>query len=243
MFRRLIFLCFTFAFAVLSGAELQDDINRGAIILQEFPQGAFKDAQGIALLRVVKGGFLISGRGGRGLIIAKTADGWSAPSAIAIGGAGIGPQVGAEVTDFVMVLNTKEAVDSFAKGGKLSLGYDLSVAAGSYGKTEGGEIAHQPAVYTYSRTEGVFAGIALEGTMIVERKKANAAFYKKIVTAGEILSGKVPRPESAHLLYQRLEEKMVPKTSGFFSHNMIIGAIVAALLLIVLGVIYLFRRR
>ena len=90
----------------------------------------------IAVITIVKAGFLWSGRAGTGLVIAKLPDGsWSAPSAIAAVGAGVGLQIGAEITDFVFVLNNAAAVRAFSQKGNLTLGANISIAAGPTGRT------------------------------------------------------------------------------------------------------------
>src|SRR5262249_10598033 len=112
-----------------------------------------RHAEGLAILTVLKADFLFSGQGGLGLVVARTktgwlrgeqgrrlvkgrGSGWSGPSAIGTGGAGFGsPQVGAAVTEYVMVLNTDEAVKAFSRGGNVTLGGDVSVAAGPVGRT------------------------------------------------------------------------------------------------------------
>lgn len=91
------------------------------------PPDILTSAQGLAIFTVVKAGFLFSGRAGSGIVVARLEDGsWSAPSAIGTGGMGFGGQIGAEITDFVVVLNTKAAVRSFATGGNVTLGGALS---------------------------------------------------------------------------------------------------------------------
>jgi len=91
------------------------------------PQDILSNAKGLAIFTVVKAGFLFSGRAGAGIVVARLEDGsWSAPSAIGTGGMGFGGQIGAEITDFVIVLNTQAAVKSFCKGGNVTLGGSLS---------------------------------------------------------------------------------------------------------------------
>jgi SH3 domain-containing YSC84-like protein 1 len=87
-------------------------------------------AKGLAVMTVTKAGFIGSVRGGTGIVVARLDKGWSGPSAIGTGGIGVGFQAGAEVTELVIVLNTPAAVDAFAKGGNVTLGGALSVAAG-----------------------------------------------------------------------------------------------------------------
>ncbi|KAJ3196399.1 DUF500 super, partial [Dinochytrium kinnereticum] len=94
---------------------------------QIIPPDIISQAKGIAILSVVKAGFLFSGRGGAGLVVARLEDGsWSAPSAIGTAGFGAGGQIGIEVTDFVIILNTADAVKAFSMGGNVTLGGNLS---------------------------------------------------------------------------------------------------------------------
>jgi lipid-binding SYLF domain-containing protein len=186
----------------------QDDVDQAVAILDRFekmpeqaiPIAVLKDAKGLAILTVAKAGFIVSGRGGKGVVIARTDKGWSGPSAIGTGGAGFGFQIGAQVTEFVVVLNTPEAVKAFSKGGNVSLGADLSVAAGPVGRSAGADVTLQAAVYSYSRSQGLFAGVSLEGTVIVERSEANADYYGRKVKPDDILTGKVAPPRGAQKL-------------------------------------------
>jgi lipid-binding SYLF domain-containing protein len=92
------------------------------------PPNILARAQGLAIFTVIKAGFLFSGRAGSGIVVARLPNnaGWSAPSCIATGGMGVGGQIGAEVTDFVIVLNSQDAVKAFSHGGNVTLGSNLS---------------------------------------------------------------------------------------------------------------------
>ncbi|KAF9900070.1 hypothetical protein EC991_007938 [Linnemannia zychae] len=176
------------------------------------PTDILSKAQGLAIFTVVKAGFLFSGRAGSGIVVARLDDGtWSAPSAIGTGGMGFGGQIGAEITDFVVVLNNKMAVRSFASGGNVTLGGNLSVAAGPIGRTaEAGasaSVKSVAAIYSYSKSKGLFAGVSIEGSVIVERKDANEAFYRQKVSAQELLSGAITPPPQADILYRALNTK------------------------------------
>ena len=111
-------------------AGVQDDVDQAVTIIQRFqaiperaiPDWVLRNAKGLAILTVTKAGFIGSARGGSGIVIARTENGWSAPSAIGTGGLGVGFQAGVEITEFVIVLNTQEAVNAFSKGGNLTLG-------------------------------------------------------------------------------------------------------------------------
>jgi lipid-binding SYLF domain-containing protein len=113
---------------------------------------------------------------------------------------------GVEITEFVILLNTPAAVDAFAKQANVTLGGNLSAAAGPVGRTAEASVALQAAVYTYSRSQGLFAGVSLEGSGIGTRDEVNAGYYGKPVTAGEILSGKVQPPAGAQKLSAALSK-------------------------------------
>jgi SH3 domain-containing YSC84-like protein 1 len=198
--------------ATAAHASMQDDVNQAVTIIQRFqempdraiPDRVLRDAKGLAILTVTKAGFIGSARGGSGIVVARTAKGWSGPSAIGTGGLGVGFQAGVEITEFVIVLNTQEAVNAFSKGGNVTLGGNLSAAVGPVGRTAEGNVALQAAMYTYSISQGLFAGVSLEGTVIATRDEANAEYYGKPVAATDILAGKVKAPAGAQKLPQVL---------------------------------------
>ena len=200
--------------AMPAHATLQEDVNQAVTIIERFqeipeksiPAAVMRDAKGLAILTVTRGGFIFSGKGGSGLVIARVGNGWSGPSAIGTGGVGFGFQAGVEVSELVIVLNTPEAVNAFAKGGNVTLGAGMSIAAGPVGRTVEGSVTLQAAMYTYSRSQGAFAGVSLEGTVIATRDDANAEFYGKQVTATDILSGKVTPPKGAEPLLKVLSK-------------------------------------
>ena len=193
---------------------MQQDVDQATSVIQRFqeipeegfPPAVLKAAKGVAILTVTKAGFVVSGRGGTGVVVARLDKGWSGPSSIGTGGAGFGFQAGVEITEFVMILNTPAAVEAFSKQGNVTLGGNLSVAAGPVGRTAETSVALQSAIYSYSRSEGFFAGVSLEGTVVSVRDEANAAYYGRPVTAQEILSGKVQAPAGARNLLQELSK-------------------------------------
>lgn len=192
---------------------LQTDVDQAAAIIARFgdmpekgiPDAVMRKARGVAVLTVFKAGFGLSGQGGKGLVIARTASGWTGPSAIATGGAGFGFQIGAEITEFVIILNTSEAVNAFARGGNVTIGADLSVAAGPVGRNLAAGVMPMAAIYTYSLSQGLFAGMSLQGAVIVTRDASNREFYGRAITPAEILSGKVEAPAGASKLIDALK--------------------------------------
>ncbi len=198
--------------SVAVAAGMQDDVDQAVTIIQRFqdipeksiPREVLREAKGLAVITVIKAGFIVSGRGGTGVVVARTRKGWSGPSAIGTGGAGFGLQIGAQVTEFVFVLNTPDAVRAFSQGGNVQLGADVSVAAGPVGRTVEAGVTPVAAVYTYSRSQGLFGGISLEGTVIATRNEANDMYYGRAVTPSEILSGQVKAPRGARQLQRVL---------------------------------------
>ena len=194
---------------------LQDDVDQATTILQRFkqmpeksiPDHVMKDAKGLAIMTAVKAGVIFSGQAGKGIVIARTEHGWSGPSAIGTGSAGVGFQAGVQVTEFVMVLNTNEAVKAFAHRANVKLGADISVAAGPVGRAAGAGVTPLAAVYTYSRNQGLFAGVSLDGAVLVSRNDANNEYYGRVETPEEILTGKVQPPPSAEKLIAELEKQ------------------------------------
>ncbi|KAL6303318.1 hypothetical protein BKA93DRAFT_789148 [Sparassis latifolia] len=175
------------------------------------PRSVLENAKGFAIFTIVKAGFLFSARGGAGLVIARLEDGsWSAPSAIGTAGVGFGGQAGAEMTDFLIVLNSRAAVRSFMAAGSLTLGGNLSIAVGPLGRNgeaigsvnTSGKLA---AMYSYSKTRGLFGGVSIEGSVILERQDANAQAYHRDASAKSLLSGAIPPPEWAQPLIRTLE--------------------------------------
>jgi lipid-binding SYLF domain-containing protein len=190
---------------------MQRDVDQAAAIVERFqaipeqgiPPAILRSARGLAILTVTKAGFIGSGRGGSGIVIARLpGGGWSGPSAISTGGVGFGFQAGVQITEFVIVLNTPGAVDAFSRGGNLTLGGNLSVAAGPIGRTAEGSVALGAAMFTYSRSQGLFAGVSLEGTVLSTRDELNRDYYgDSSVTATQILTGRVRPPAgSQHLI-------------------------------------------
>ena len=207
-----LLLAFALAIATASAATPQEIVDRSAEILRGFrampekaiPRRVLDDARGLAIMSVLKVGVGISGQGGQGVVVARTGHGWSGPSFIGTGGAGWGLQIGAQITEFVFVLNTDAAVRSFSRDGNVTIGGDVSAAAGPVGRDLQAGVTPSAAIYTYSRSQGLFAGISLQGAVIATQKTANARYYRSAVGARQILSGRVSPPPGASVLLRAL---------------------------------------
>ncbi|KAF5870420.1 putative sh3 domain-containing protein [Botrytis fragariae] len=176
------------------------------------PPHVLAQAKGLAIVTVLKAGFIGSGRYGNGVVIARLSDGsWSAPSAIGIGGGGVGGQIGFELTDFVFILNDAAAVRTFSQAGSLTLGGNVSIAAGPIGRNAeaagAASMKGVAGVFSYSKTKGLFAGVSLEGSAIIERRDANEKLYGRRFTAAELLGGAVRAPPAAQPLMNVLNSR------------------------------------
>ena len=158
------------------------------------PEELMARAHGIAVIpHVVKGAFGIGGRYGKGLVAQRNADGgWGTPLFIEIGGGSFGFQLGVEATDVVMVFTNREGIQPLLKG-KLKIGADASATAGPVGrKAEAGtDILLKSAIYSYSRSKGLFAGIALDGAVIQLDDEANKSVYGKESAAADLSKARV----------------------------------------------------
>ncbi|ORY50556.1 DUF500-domain-containing protein [Rhizoclosmatium globosum] len=173
------------------------------------PMDVISKCKGLAILQVARAGMGISGRYGSGIVIAKLEDGtWSAP--MSARQLGVGFQIGGDITDFVMVLNTVEAVKAFSQGGDIKVGGSLSVAAGPVGRSAeaSASLNYASPVFSYSKSKGLFAGASLDGSAVMEGKEQNEKFYGRVIGAQELLSGSVERPAVAAALYQALETRV-----------------------------------
>lgn len=177
------------------------------------PPHILANAKGLAILTVFKVGFLGSGRFGSGLVVARLPDGsWSAPTAIMTAGGGFGGQIGFELTDFVFILNDRHAVKTFSQMGSITLGGNVSIAAGPVGRNAeaagAASLKSVAGVFSYSKTKGLFAGVSLEGSAIVERRDANEKLYGQRLSAAELLAGSVRPPAQAAPLMDVLNSRV-----------------------------------
>ena len=167
-------------------------------------------AHGVALLTIVKAGFLGCFQGGGGLVLSKdqTSGQWSAPCAVGCMGASVGAQLGGELSTVMLILNTADALTAFTGAANFTLGANVSVAVGPLGRTlEGAGVtgAHTAAaVYAYSISRGAFAGIGLDGTCVFTRDRLNHTFYGHPASAKQLLSGRIAPPRAAEALYRSL---------------------------------------
>ena len=162
---------------------------------QFIPDRLLERAYGIAIIPdVTKVAFFAGGRRGNGVLVARDKDGrFSDPVFVNLTGGSFGFQWGVQSTDVVLVLTTRRSLNKISNG-KLTLGADASVAAGPVGRQA--SAATDPTlsseVYSYSRSRGLFAGVALDGSAITIDHSANSRFYDKgTVNVADIMSGAI----------------------------------------------------
>lgn len=175
---------------VAAATDVVDQLLR--IPEQSVPPALLARAYSVAVIpNVVKIGFGLGARRGKGVLVVRRDDGtWSNPVFITMTGGSFGWQIGAQSTDIILVFKTRKGVDDIAEG-KLTLGADASIAAGPVGRHTGiaTDIEFQAEVFSYSRSRGLFAGVALEGAGVTIDDGANAAFYgSAAITPQQIFS-------------------------------------------------------
>ncbi|KAF7651548.1 hypothetical protein LDENG_00109270 [Lucifuga dentata] len=217
-------------------SNLKSEAKKAAKILREFteisnrngpdkliPAHVVAKAEGLAIISVIKAGFMITARGGSGIVIARLADRrWSAPSAIGIAGLGGGFEIGVEVSDLVIILNQRRAIEAFTKGGNLTLGGNCTVAVGPMGRNVEADVALRStaAIFTYCKSRGLFAGVSLEGSYLIERKETNRKFYSQDIRASAILNGDVEPPAACYDLYHILDAYTEAYTADWTSKHL-----------------------
>lgn len=164
---------------------------------QAIPNQLLDSAECVAVFpQVLKAGFIVGGRGGRGVASCRTANGWSAPAFFNLGGGSFGLQIGAQSTDFVMLFMNKDGLNSLLSDG-FTLGGDASVAAGPVGRQAGAstDLKFNAQILSYSRSRGLFAGLELKGVVIKPDNDDMREVYGANMTAKEVLQeNKVTAP-------------------------------------------------
>lgn len=182
--------CLVYGALDASGQTIQDQtIQASSMILNEalsapfnrIPAAMLADCHGVAIVpNVIKGGFIIGARHGKGVLFVRDPDGvWRAPVFITLTGGNIGWQVGVQSSDIVLVFKTARSVQGILSG-KLTIGGDAAAAAGPVGReaaaaTDGRLSAE---IYTYSRSRGLFAGVSIDGSVIQIDQLSTGEYYR-----------------------------------------------------------------
>ena len=161
------------------------------------PQEVFEGAKCVAVVpSMIKGGFIVGARYGKGVATCRTSSGWSAPAPITIAGGSWGLQFGGEAVDLVMLIMNDKGMEHLLSS-KFKLGAEGSVAAGPLGRQAEANTdwKMRSEVLSYSRARGIFAGLELNGAVIKQDGDDTRHLYGKEVPFKDILTGQVPEPQ------------------------------------------------
>jgi lipid-binding SYLF domain-containing protein len=185
------------------------------------PEKLMARAYGIAVIpNVVKVAAVVGGRRGSGAMVVRDANGkFSDPIMVSLTGGNIGWQIGVQSTDIVLVFTTAKGVEGIADG-KLTLGADASVAAGPVGRAASAATDQNftAEVYSYSRNRGLFAGVALDGSILNMDSKSNKGLYGKSASASDIIDRRVTTDVDAA---KRFERAILASTASAHTPNAI----------------------
>ncbi len=164
------------------------------------PREVLGKAECVAVVpSMLKGGFIVGGKYGRGLASCRTAKGWSTPAFFTVKGGSVGFQIGGQAVDLVMLIMNNDGMQHLLSS-QVALGADASVAAGPVGRHAEGNTdwKMRAQVLTYSRARGVFAGVSLNGAVLKQDKDSTREFYGHMVTFKASLTGEVEPPPAAN---------------------------------------------
>lgn len=207
------------AAATLASARDNDDdnapnavkrMNSAATVMDEImaapdkgiPRDVLNSAKCVAIVpSMIKAGFIVGAKYGKGYAICRTEEGWSAPAPIVIGGGSWGLQIGGEAVDLVMLVMNQKGMDHLLAS-KFELGADGSVAAGPVGRQAEANTdwKMRAEVLSYSRSRGIFAGLELNGAVIKQDHDNTQILYRDNVSFKSILNGSVPPPDGSERL-------------------------------------------
>jgi SH3 domain-containing YSC84-like protein 1 len=206
LFAVVVSLC-TFAFAAdeeTKESKAGDRVQAAADVLNEIqsapdsgiPEEILGRAECVAVVpSMLKGGFIVGGKYGRGLASCRTPKGWTAPAFFTVKGGSVGFQIGGQAVDLVMLIMNENGMQHLLSS-QFALGADASVAAGPVGRHAEGNTdwKMRAEVLTYSRARGVFAGVSLNGAVVKQDKDSTREFYGHMVTPKAALTGEIDPP-------------------------------------------------
>ncbi len=223
----LVVLMLALVLPVMGQKKENERIDEAATVMKEIlgmrdsiPKDLLDRAECVVIYpSVKKAAFVVGGSYGRGLITCRKGEDfsgpWSAPAMFALEGGSFGFQIGAQATDFVLLVMNEKGAKSVMTS-KVKLGADASAAAGPVGRAASAEtdIVMNAEILSYSRSKGLFAGLSLEGSTMRSDDGANKALYGKELSAKEIVrEGKVGAPASAQPLLALLSKAAARHTS------------------------------
>ena len=197
----------TMGWAFTAQEEATERLQKAGDVLKEImntpdkgiPEEVLDSAKCMVVVpHLIKGGFIVGGKHGRGVASCRTANGWSAPAFVSVGGGSWGLQIGAEGVDLVMLVMNDKGLQHLLSS-KFQISGEGSAAAGPVGRhaSAGTDWKLNTELLTYSRSKGAFAGLTLEGAVIEQDTDSTVAIYGKDIPFRESLMGEVKPPAAA----------------------------------------------
>jgi lipid-binding SYLF domain-containing protein len=211
----IVSLC-AWSFAADEDTKVADRVEAAAQVLNDIqgapdkgiPQEVLGSAECVAVVpSMLKGGFIVGAKYGRGLASCRTPKGWSAPVFFVVTGGSFGFQIGGQAVDLVMLIMNKDGMRHLLSS-QFALGADASVAAGPVGRHAEGNTdwKMRAEVLTYSRARGLFAGVSLNGAVIKQDKDSTRDFYGRMVPFKTALTGEIEPPAGANAFLTSLAQ-------------------------------------
>jgi lipid-binding SYLF domain-containing protein len=228
----LITLGLLFSLSAAAATEEEQRVSDATDVLDQLlripeksiPPSLLSRAYAVAVVpNVIKAGFVIGARRGKGIIVVRQDDEtWSNPAFVTLTGGSVGWQAGVESSDIILVFKTRKGVTNISNG-KLTLGAEASVSAGPVGRNAAvaTDVQFKAEVMSYSRSRGLFAGVALDGTGVTMDRKANTAFYGSAEMSPDAIFASSPNiaPDIANSFVQLLtaQTSRLPTAPGMQS--------------------------
>jgi lipid-binding SYLF domain-containing protein len=200
----------------IAASEPVDRLNEAAAVFSEvmgapdkgIPQELLENAHCIVIVPDLKtAAFVFGGKYGKGYLSCrnKRGSGWSAPATVRIEGGSVGFQIGGSTTDLIMLVMSERGAQKLLES-KFTLGAEGSVAAGPVGRTATAQTDAQmhADILSWSRSQGLFAGLALEGATLRQDLDDNATLYGKKLENREIVTSGMRPPKAAAKLLSLL---------------------------------------
>lgn len=174
------------------------------------PEKVLAEAYAIAVVpKVGEASFVFGGHYGKGMISIRGKDGaWSNPNFITVTGGSFGFQAGVQQSDLILVFTSEAGVNKIVKG-KFTMGADAAVAAGPVGRNvqASTDTSFKAEILSYSRSRGLFAGVALDGSVISIDNKANVAMYGDMISPSSIFDGRTQTQNQSIIDFRNLLEE------------------------------------
>jgi lipid-binding SYLF domain-containing protein len=207
----------TFASPARAQSDQADRIREARTVFEEImkapdraiPGSVLDKAEAIAIFpSTLKGGFIVGGHRGRGVISVRNRDlgEWSSPAFLSLTGASFGAQIGGQAVDIVLVIMNRRGLENLLRN-QFKIGGDASAAVGPVGRSAEAstDVQMRAEILSYSRARGLFAGVSLNGTSVREDRDSNEVFYgRPFRTRQVVLDGEAKEPQSPDAVKQWL---------------------------------------